>query len=113
MLTHTSNNWKFSSAAILTGTVVGIGTALFLAPQTGAQTRQQIGKALGTAKAYVLSESKAIRQSCASAIQNGKKFVRTRLRRPRVLQLIEGAPRTPARENVRVLGIPMAFQHEK
>ncbi len=37
-----ATNWKRSTAAIVTGTLLGLGAGVILAPQSGAQTRRQM-----------------------------------------------------------------------
>ncbi len=57
-----ATNWKRSTAAIVTGTLLGLGAGLILAPQSGAQTRRHMHVLYEGARENLRSQAQSLGQ---------------------------------------------------
>ena len=62
--------------AFLAGAVVGVGAALLLAPQSGAETRKLLTIYAEKAEEEILEKAKEARASLDTAIGQGKQFLK-------------------------------------
>jgi gas vesicle protein len=69
----------FSSGAVafafLAGAIIGVGAALLLAPQSGAETRKLLRNYAEKAEEEALEKAKEARVALDKAIEQGKQFV--------------------------------------
>ena len=69
----------FSSGAVafafLAGAIIGVGAALLLAPQSGAETRKLLRSYAEKAEEEALAKAKEAKVSLDKAIEQGKQFV--------------------------------------
>ena len=69
----------FSSGAVafafLAGAIVGVGAALLLAPQSGAETRKMLRNYAEKAEEEALEKAKEAKVALEKAIEQGKQFV--------------------------------------
>ena len=69
----------FSSGAVafafLAGAIVGVGAALLLAPQSGAETRKMLRNYAEKAEEEALEKAKEAKVAIEKAIEQGKQFV--------------------------------------
>ena len=69
----------FSSGAVafafLAGAIIGVGAALLLAPQSGAETRKILKKYAEEAEGEVLERAKEAKVALDKVIEQGKQFV--------------------------------------
>ena len=69
----------FSSGAVafafLAGAIVGVGAALLLAPQSGAETRKMLRNYAEKAEEEALEKAKEAKVALDKAIEQGKQFV--------------------------------------
>ena len=69
----------FSSGAVafafLAGAIIGVGAALLLAPQSGAETRKLLRSYAEKAEEEALEKAKEAKVSLDKAIEQGKQFV--------------------------------------
>jgi gas vesicle protein len=69
----------FSSGAVafafLAGAIIGVGAALLLAPQSGAETRKMLKSYAEKAEEEVLEKAKEAKVALDKAIEQGKQFV--------------------------------------
>lgn len=69
----------FSSGAVafafLAGAIIGVGAALLLAPQSGAETRKLLKSYAEKAEEDALEKAKEARVALDKAIEQGKQFV--------------------------------------
>ena len=69
----------FSSGAVafafLAGAIIGVGAALLLAPQSGAETRKMLRNYAEKAEEEALEKAKEAKQTFEKAIEQGKQFV--------------------------------------
>lgn len=61
--------------AFVIGGVVGAGLALFMAPQTGRETRQKIKELADEAKQKAADYISQVKEKAASATEHGKEFL--------------------------------------
>ena len=69
----------FSSGAVafafLAGAIIGVGAALLLAPQSGAETRKLLRSYAEKAEEEAFEKAKEVKVSLDKAIEQGKQFV--------------------------------------
>ena len=62
--------------AFLAGAVIGVGAALLLAPQSGAETRKLLKTYAEKAEEEMLEKAKEARATLDTAIGQGKQFIK-------------------------------------
>jgi gas vesicle protein len=62
--------------AFLAGAVIGVGAALLLAPQSGAETRRLLKTYTEKAEEEILEKAKEARATLDTTIEQGKQFVK-------------------------------------
>ena len=69
----------FSSGAVafafLAGAIIGVGAALLLAPQSGAETRKLLRNYAEKAEEEALEKAKEARATIEKAVEQGKQFI--------------------------------------
>lgn len=60
----------------MAGAVIGVGAALLLAPQSGAETRRQLKTYADKAEEEILAKAKEAGATLATTIEQGKQFVK-------------------------------------
>ena len=62
--------------AFLAGAIIGVGAALLLAPQSGAETRKLLKTYAEEAEEEMREKAKAVRATLDTTIEQGKQFIR-------------------------------------
>lgn len=62
--------------AFLAGAIIGMGAALLLAPQSGAETRKLLKTYAEKAEEEMLEKAKEVRATLDTTIEQGKQFIK-------------------------------------
>lgn len=101
----TTSNLMMTSISLLSGTALGIGAGLLLAPQSGARTRRQLRHVYEDAKENIETRTKDLTEVVGRKVKKSGSLLASWLEKIRPAE----TPGTPSLAVVRE-GVPMVFR---